>query len=637
MEPRKSEAEAKQTFQPYIPPEQSPPEFTLIAVVLGAVLGAVFGVANAYLGLRVGMTVSASIPAAVISMAILRGLLKRGTILENNLAQTIGSSGEGLAAGVIFTLPAFLLLGLSPPTWQIILLCFLGGFLGILMMIPLRHYLMAEEHGRLPFPEGTACAEILMAGDEGGAKARQVFEGVLSGGLYKFLMMGLRLWKENLSAAVPGLPGGAVGLSGTPALLGVGALIGPRIAAVLFSGAVIGYLVLAPLLAYVGRLAPELILPPADLPLSQMGPGELRRFYIKYIGVGAVAMGGLVSLLRALPAIVSSLRGGWQALRRRSEDLLILRTEADLPLPFVFVGSLLLAVGVWVLPGVHLGFVGSLVVVVFGFLFVAVAARIVGLVGSSSSPVSGMTIATLLVAALLFRILGRTGTEGTVAALTVAAVVCIAICMAGDASQDLKTGFLVGATPKWQQIAEFVGVAIPALFMAGTLQLLHRTFVIGSQALPAPQATLMATVARGVMEGTMPWLFVGLGLLLALGVELLGVASLPFAIGLYLPFALSTPILLGGWLSGWLRRGPTDDGQAEREERNLLLSSGLVAGDALMGVLIALLLGIPTVQRWWSARLEGGWMGGLADVGSLAAFLLLAGWFYLKVSGRRFK
>uniref|UniRef100_A0A7V0Z4T8 Oligopeptide transporter, OPT family n=1 Tax=candidate division WOR-3 bacterium TaxID=2052148 RepID=A0A7V0Z4T8_UNCW3 len=623
-------------FQPYIKPEEKVVEFTLRAVILGSVLAIVFGLANAYLGLKVGMTVSASIPAAVISMAILRGALKKGTVLENNISQTIGSSGESLAAGIIFTIPAFFMWDYFPDAWTIILISFLGGFLGILFMIPLRRYLIVQEHRTLPYPEGTACAEILKAGDKGGTKAKIVFTGVAIGAIYKFLMSGLKLWKETASWIVTGIKGMEIGIDLTPALLGVGFIIGPQIASYMLAGAVLGYLVISPLIAFIGANL-NVPVPPADNIISMLSPGEIRSYYIRYIGAGAVAVGGLISLLRASPIVFRCFKIGFIEMFRGFKflpDKNALRTEQDIPMSVVIAGAIIIAILMLLIPQTHIGIIGMLIVVLFSFFFVTVASRIVGIVGSSSSPVSGMTIATLLITCLIFVAFGWRGIPGMIGAMSIGSVVCIAICMAGDASQDLKTGFLVGSTPYYQQIAEFIGVIIPALFMGGVLMLLHKTMVIGSDKLPAPQATLMSFVVKGVLTGTLPWTFVGLGAVLAIAVELLGISALPFAIGLYLPLSLSLPIMVGALVYAIIQRTGSGEPLKMREEKGILFSSGLVAGDALVGVLIAFLIGIPVLNRIYENLPVGAWLGNFANIGSLVIFFIIALFLWQQTRGK---
>lgn len=599
-------------FEPYVGPTQKMAEITLQAVVLGIILSIVFGVANAYLGLKVGMTVSASIPAAVISMAILRGLFQRGTVLENNIVQTLGSTGESLAAGVIFTIPAFLIWNQTIPGFSheisnldIVFLSLLGGALGILLMIPLRRYLVEREHGKLRFPEGTACAEIIKAGDEGGGKAKTVFAGLGLSALYKILMGGFRLWPEIPNTDLKFFKGANVGIDATPALLGVGYIIGPRISALMLGGAVLGYLGVAPLIAYIGAHMPNVV-PPADKLISEMTPAEIRSNYIKYLGVGAVALGGFVSLIKSLPVIFHSFAvGAKQILGRRTAEEIAksrLRTEQELPMKTVIIGSLLVILLIWLYPGTELHLIGAALVVIFGFFFVVVAARIVGIVGSSSSPVSGMTIATLLVTSVILLSFGISGFRGMVTVMSIGTVVCIAVCLSGDIAQDLKTGYLLGATPRQQQLMEFVGLFFPALAMGFTVFLLSSAFGFVKDAthpspLLAPQANVMSVIVQGVMTGNLPWIPIIVGCMLAAAIELVGISSLPFAIGLYLPLNLSTPIMAGGLIALIVRKISKEDVAKRREERGILFGSGLVAGDALLGVIIAFIIAFSSSYR----------------------------------------
>ncbi|MFQ6003799.1 MAG: OPT family oligopeptide transporter, partial [Candidatus Zixiibacteriota bacterium] len=424
-------------FEPYVKPTQRMAEVTLQAIILGILLSIVFGVANAYLGLKVGMTVSASIPAAVISMAVLRGLMKRGTVLENNIVQTLGSTGESLAAGVIFTIPAFFIWNQTIPGFSheisnldIVFLSLLGGALGILFMIPLRRYLVEREHGKLRFPEGTACAEIIKAGDEGGSKAKTVFLGMGLSALYKLLMSGFRLWPEGPNTNIKFFKGANIGIDATPALLGVGYIIGPRIAALMMGGAVLGYLGIAPLIAYIGAHMPNIV-PPADKLISEMTPSELRDNYIKYLGVGAVALGGFVSLIKSLPVIFHSFAVGIKEVfgKKVETEMAKSRLEQEIPMWVVLLGSIVVILLIWAYPGTEMHLLGTILVVVFGFFFVVVAARIVGIVGSSSSPVSGMTIATLLVTSVILLSFGISGFRGMVTVMSIGTVVCIAVCL----------------------------------------------------------------------------------------------------------------------------------------------------------------------------------------------------------------
>ncbi len=581
--------------------EESPREATLRALVLGVILAVVFGAANAYLGLKAGMTVSASIPAAVVSMGVLRKLFKDVSILENNMTQTIGSAGESLAAGVIFTVPALILMGFSPDWFTIFLMAVAGGFLGVLFMIPLRRYLIVDEHERLPYPEGAACAEVLKAGECGGEGASIVFKGLGMGMLVKLLYdrHGFYIFKETVEARLSFMNKALVGADLLPSLLGVGYIIGPRIASYMAAGGVLGWLVFIPLIHMLGSAAggvESAVIFPASIPVSSMDAWAIWNNYIRYIGAGAVAFGGVMSLLRSVPVIVESFLRGFSGLLREfdgskgevGDDEELPRTERDIPMKYVLGGALLMALFIWWTPAFGLGLTGTLMVMAFTFFFVTVSSRIVGLVGSSSNPASGMTIATLLATSLILYLSGMRGESGMIAAVTVGAIVCIAICIAGDTSQDLKTGWLVGATPWRQQLGEFLGVLASAFFIGGTVYMLHKSYGIGSSALPAPQANLMKMVVEGVMKQNLPWGFVLVGALSALVVEMLGIESLPFAIGLYLPLSLSTTVLAGGLIRGAFEwRFPEGEGKASAREAGVLLSSGLIAGDALTGVVLA--------------------------------------------------
>ena len=622
----------EEEFKPYVAAERAVPEFTIRSIVLGVVLGIVFGAANAYLGLKVGMTVSASIPVAVISMAILRGLMRGGTILENNMVQTIGSAGESLAAGVIFTIPAMILLGIGDVgLLKIMVLALLGGWLGVLFMIPLRRYLIVSQHKKLPYPEGTACAEVLVAGDTGGTKAKKVFFGVAWGAVFKFLMdpHGLALWKETPSWRLPVPQGAQVSVETLPSLLGVGFIIGPKISAYMLSGGVLGWLVFIPLFYALGsRIAEPLFL--ASVPISQMEPIDVWHNYIRYIGAGAVAVGGIMSLVRAVPTVVESVKLGLSKAYKTIGIVKAKRTDRDLPLKLVAAVAIAMGIAIWLLPQVNIGLVGGFATVIFSFFFVTVSARIVGILGSSSNPASGMTIATLLGTSAIFVLFGIGGTAGMAAALSVGAVVCISICIAGDTSQDLKTGFLVGATPRLQQIGEFLGVLTSAVFVGGTLFILHEGYGIGSAALPAPQATLMKMVVQGVFQGKMPWTLITVGAFAALVVELFGISSLPFAVGLYLPLELTTPIMMGALVKSAVEKRGHAERLKGRGEGGILFSSGLIAGGALVGIAFALI-------AYSGAKMGfggGKWMGPWADPVSLALFVGLAASLYKAARSR---
>ena len=623
-------------FQPYIPPERSLPEFTVKAVVLGVLLGIVFGAANAYLGLYVGMTVSASIPAAVISMAILRGILRRGTILENNMVQTIASSGEAIAAGVIFTLPALFIWSaelpdIQPPSlFKICMIGMIGGCIGVFFMIPLRRYLIQKEHGVLPYPEGTACAEVLKAGDRGGTQATPVFLGVGGGALYKFLMTGVGLWQETVAIPIGFVRNLVLSIDSIPALLGVGYIIGTRISGIMFLGGALSGLVLVPFFSYFGD-SMTAFLHHTGGSIAGMTDGDIRSNFVRYIGVGAVAGGGILSLIKALPTIIQSLSIGLKEFRQRniSTGHTVLRTDHDLSMPVILWGSVILAICVWLFTPSSLP--GAILVVIFSFFFVTVSSRIVGLVGSSSNPASGMTIATLLGTTLIFVALGYGGPTGMIAALTVGAVVCVAICSAGDISQDLKTGFLLGATPYKQQIGEIIGAIAPAPFIGITLYLLNNAYGFVPDAthlkpLQAPQANLMATMIKGVMQADLPWGLILSGMGLSVVVELMGLPSLAFAVGLYLPMSLSSGVMMGGLVKWFVDRKKKNKEMAD--DPGILYSSGLIAGEALIGILLAV-----GITLGWKLGILQGWMGSFEMVGTLIIYGLLT-WSLIAVSKR---
>jgi putative OPT family oligopeptide transporter len=583
-------------YPPCIPAEASIPEFTLKSVVLGAIIGALFGAANAYLGLKVGLTVSASIPAAVMAVAVFR-LLRTGTLLETNMVQTIGSAGESLAAGVIFTVPAFFLWGLEPAQMEIVLISILGGMLGVLFMIPLRRFLIVKEHGKLPYPEGTACAEVQVAGRGDLSRAKALFAGMGIGGLYQFLMghETLALWSKEPYYQFQRFKGALLAGEVTPELLGVGYIIGPRIAAIMLGGGLLGWFVLIPLITLFGAHITAVVPPETSAPLNSMGPWAVWSKYVRYIGAGGVAFAGIFSLLKTLPVIVTSFREGVRGLGSRGETA-VLRTEQDLPMSVILLGSLTLAILialylVFTVFQAHIfaAIVAAILIVVFAFFFVTVSSRIVGLLGSSSNPVSGMTIATLIITCLIFFLFGLDKLPNAgVCALTVGAFVCIAAAIAGDTSQDLKTGFLLGATPRLQQLGEFIGVLSAGLTMGAVMYLLKDDIVSG--VLPAPQANLMKLVIDGVIGQSLPWGLVISGMFIAAVVEMLGINSLAFAVGLYLPMSLSTPIMMGGLIRWWVDRSPVGNELDSRREAGILYASGLIAGAALIGLLITLMV-----------------------------------------------
>ncbi len=601
------------SFQPYVPHSEAPKEFTLRAVALGVFLGLIFAASSVYLALRAGLTVSASIPIAVLAISVLKRL-GGSTILENNIVQTIGSAGESVAAGVVFTIPALIFLTPEGPAYfnyyQITMLALAGGILGVLMMVPLRRALIVKEHGVLPYPEGTACAEVLLAGERGGALARMVFAGVGIGALWKSLSWVFNVFLTNVRYSTPRtsqFPNATVDLDVSPEYLGVGYVIGPRIAGEMFAGGVLSWLVLAPLMSILGSyitvpfppISPSLALNPATgrpFLISEMNADEIWSAYTRYIGAGAVLAAGLISLARALPTIVSSAIDG---LRQMSAGATAsqLRTERDIPITFVLGGSLALAAFLVLAPGMPTqgNVLAAVLIVLFGFFFVTVSARITGLIGSSSNPVSGMTIAALILTCLIFVGAGWTGSYYAPIALCVGAVVCIAACNGGATSQDLKTGYIVGATPMYQQIGLLIGVIASALVIGITTLYLHRVFGIGSREIAAPQATLMATIIRGLLSHNLPWGLVLAGVFLAVTLELCGVHSLSFAVGAYLPIATTAPIMAGGGVRWFVQKRAGADNESD-VGAGTLFSSGLIAGGSLVGILYAVLVGTGKIE-----------------------------------------
>ncbi|MFA7330666.1 MAG: oligopeptide transporter, OPT family [Candidatus Delongbacteria bacterium] len=720
-----TEPQAPSVHSPYVPAGRIVPELGLLPLLLGVLLGIIFGAASLYLALRIGMTISASIPIAVMSISIFRWFSRAfgsrpASILENNMVQTTGSAGESIAFGVAVTMPALLVLGYDMDLWRIMTVAVLGGLLGILLMIPLRRGLIVKEHGKLAYPEGTACAEVLIVGEQGGTNARTVFTGFGLGFLGKLLAGdgGLRVFKTVPERLLGFFKGGSLGLEHAPELLGVGYIIGPRIAGIMCAGGVLAYLVLIPAIKIFGEGLGAPLFPAQDL-IREMDPHQIRNAYVLYIGAGAVATGGILSMLKVLPLLAAAFGAGMKDLlagrgqaKAQSE-----RTDRDLPLGVVGLGSLALVGALMLAPGLHVSALGAVLVVVFGFLFVTVSSRLTGEIGSSSNPISGMTVATLLLTCLLYLALGLTSPLDRVAALMVAAIVCVASSNGGTTSQDLKTGYLIGATPRAQQIGILVGALTSAIVIGLTLKLfndsatvyakrdlpwkapvellgkteglrgpdaardaaLYRAVFITDETAPkdstgrylvppgkylaeadgtlrylvdpgingvvdrrdpapgesqgvfvrkfdAPKARLMSLIIDGILTHKLPWGLVLLGVFIALTLELAGISSLPFAVGVYLPLSASTPIWVGGLVRWWVERGrpkPVSESEGDSSP-GVLLSSGLIAGGAIAGMTLAIIAGTSEAV---SARLGTvgdalGWNG--SDLASLAAFGVLA-------------
>ena len=624
--------EKKNDFKPFIPADKVLPEFTVTSVILGMILAVIFGGANAYLGLRVGMTVSASIPAAVISMGVIRMILKKDSILENNMVQTIGSAGESLAAGAIFTIPAIFIWasekgsGVSAPSFvSIALIALCGGILGVLFMVPLRTALIVEEHGTLPYPEGTACAEVLLAGEQGGSKSKVVFAGLGIAAVYKFIADGLKLFPSEVQFSMQGNYTTSVGMDVLPALAGVGYICGAQVSSYIFAGGVLSYLVLIPAIAYFGGDSVSKVVDEAGkaLAFNQLSASQIWSNYVRYIGAGAVAAGGLISLIKTFPTMVKTFGHAMKGFGKTGDSQL--RTQQDLSMKVVFGGVLIIAVLIWLLPEIPVSLLGALMIVVFGFFFATVSSRMVGIVGSSNNPVSGMAIATLLITTMILKATGTIGMPGMVASIAIGSVIFIIAAIAGDTSQDLKTGYLVGATPWKQQVGEIIGVAASAIAIGGVLYLLNAAWSYGSSAIPAPQATLMKMVVEGVMGGNLPWVLVFAGVGIAVVVEILGIPVLPFAVGLYLPIYLSTPIMAGGLVRLYFdkKKGITEEERKAKVNQGILYSSGLIAGEGLVGILLAVFAIIPVGADTLGDAINISKIINLGNIGGLVFFACL--------------
>ena len=586
----------KNEFKPYIPADRVMPELTVTSIVMGMLLAVIFGAANAYLGLRVGMTVSASIPAAVISMGVIRVIMKRNSILESNMVQTIGSAGESLAAGAIFTMPALFLWaeeGLCdmPSLVEITLIALCGGVLGVLFMVPLRNALIVKEHETLLYPEGTACADVLLAGEEGGANASTVFSGMGLAAAFKFVVDGLKVLPSDVAFAFKSFKG-EIGMEVYPALLGVGYIVGPQIASYMFVGSVIGWMVIIPLICLFG---PDTWLYPADVGTTNAdlyaagGAAKIWSTYVNYIGAGAIATGGIISLIKSLPLIITTFRDSIKSMKG-GKNTNTARTAQDLPMQMILFGIVAMILIIWVVPAIPVTLLGAAIIVVFGFFFATVSSRMVGLVGSSNNPVSGMAIATLLIATMSIKASGKTGIDGMTAAIAIGSVICIVAAIAGDTSQDLKTGYLLGATPKKQQMGEIIGVVVSGLAIGGVLYLLNAAWGYGGAEVPAPQATLMKMIVEGIMGGNLPWNLVFIGVFLAIALEILRVPVMPFAIGLYLPIYLNASIMIGGVVRMFMDRRKNVDEETKTKQTTdgTLYCAGMIAGEGLVGILLAI-------------------------------------------------
>lgn len=618
----------KETMKPYISADRTLHEMTPLSIIVGIILAIVFGAANAYLGLRVGMTVSASIPAAVLGMGVYRLCRKKDTILESNMVQTIGSAGESLAAGAIFTMPALFLWAQEegtkmPSIMEIALIALIGGLLGICFMVPLRKALIVKEHGTLPYPEGTACAEVLLAGEKGGANASVVFLGMGIAALFKFIVDGLKVVSSAVTVTVQKIHG-EISAQVYPALVSVGYICGFKISSYMFAGGILGWLVLIPMIYLFGA---DTTLFPASVSVhelwEQAGASGIWSSYIRYIGAGAVATGGIVSLIKSLPLIVRTFADAMKGLKGSGKQANELRTEKDLKMSVVLIMLAILIVAIAVTPIIPIDMIGAIVIVIFGFFFATVSSRMVGLVGSSNNPVSGMAIATLLATTVLLKATGHTGMSGMTAAIAIGSVICIVAAMAGDMSQDLKTGYILGATPVKQQYGEMIGTVVSAVTIGFVLYLLNAAWGFGTPELSAPQATLMKMIVEGVMGGNLPWTLVFIGVFIALVVELLGIPVLPFAIGLYLPIELSSCIMIGGILRWALEKKKYKSGEQKESaiSNGVLCCSGMIAGEGLIGILLAVFAVVKVNGRSLAEYID---LSGSVNFGQIGALVVLA-------------
>jgi putative OPT family oligopeptide transporter len=643
------------TPQPYVSAATVMRDFNVKTVLLGIFLGALFGSANAYLGLRVGLTISTAIPLAVISVAMLKILTPifgRSTILECNISQTTGSASSSLASGIIFTIPALFIWGYIPSLWQMTLLAMCGGVLGVLLMIPLRKFLIVKEHQNLPYPEGTASAEVLIAASEGTSSAKNIFMGLGIGAFFKGLVSLLYLWPSKIKIHLPLIKKGVVGVSATPALIGVGYILGRRIGTIMVAGGLVSWVLIIPFIAWQfgdSEIWPNTLLylktrglDPSITMVGQLTAQQIWEGYIRIIGAGAVAAAGIITVAKSIPTMLESLKIGVRELRGSAAALNKgkLRTEQDLSIKYVALGISIVVLAITFIPGIIgnqtyflMRFFSALAIAFFAFCFVTVSSRIVGLIGVSSNPTSGMAIVTLMGTGIVFKLAGWTDLTGKITALTIGTIVCIAASIAGDISQDLKSGFLVGATPRKQQIGEIFGAVGSALFVCLAVYYLGQAYGFGTEELPAPQATLMKTVLDGVLDGNLRWDMVGIGALFAVIVVFFKVPPLPFAVGMYLPLYTMTPVFIGGMIRHIVEKkyGQDKDKVEKGKDQGILLGSGLIAGEGLMGVVIAVIAVITSkVPKLWEIVYPASWMG---QVVSAIAFTAL-GWFLYRVAAQ---
>jgi len=576
-------------YVPYVSVKEALPELTTVSIIVGCLFAMIFGAANTYLGLKVGMTVAAGIPAAVLATAVFKGAAQY-RILEANMIQSMAAMGESLAGGLIFIIPAIILLNQQLTLTTIIIVALLGGLLGVIFVVPLRKYLMVEEHGKLIYPEAMAASEILVNGSTGGVGLKTMMNGLLVGGLFKLLSGGFKLWNEDPEWAIKAKGIGyetTFGLSAYASLVGVGYIVGIEIASYMFAGAIVSWFALIPLIKYIGAGLPVVLFPSAKV-ITEMSPAAIAKNYVKYIGAGAVAAGGLISIFKAMPIIIKSFKSAMSGISGKAG---LKRTDIDVPMTWVIGGAVLVFILAWIIPGFHGNILWSIIVIICAFFFSVVSARLVGLIGTSNNPISGMTIASLLVITGILKATNHVGDKGMIAAIIGGTIVCVAAAVAGGSAQSLKTTYIMGGTPKKLEIGMYLAVALSSAVVGAVILMLNTAYKIGSDAIPAPQANMMSMIVNGIMDAKLPWIFVIIGITLGVMCEFMKIPVLPFALGLYLPIGLSAGVLVGGILR-WLidsKFRKENEILKEQTEKGTLLASGLIAGEAIMGILIAVL------------------------------------------------
>lgn len=615
-------------YVPFISATEVMPEMTGYSIVMGVILAIIFAAANTYLGLKVGLTISSGIPGAILATGIFKAIFRRNNILEANFVASLAAVGESIAGGVIFILPALILLGFGLSIETVVVVTIIGGIMGCFFVTPVRRYLIVEEHGSLIYPESMAQAEVLVIGSEGGEGFKSIITGFGVGFGYKILSGGFGFWKETASYVITSYQGAMVGVDTLASLLGVGFIIGTETSILMFGGSIVAWLGLIPLIKYFGDFIPIVVFP-SSVPISQMSAQAIWSSYIRYIGAGAVAMGGFISLAKSLPTIITSFESSLKGMgdKSASKD----RINMDAPLSWVVGAAVLGFLLTWLTPMINGSFVGGILVVLFSFFFAVVSARMVGIVGASNNPVSGMTIATLLIIATVFKVMGHDGNEGIRMSLLACGVVCVAIAVAGGVAQSLKSTFIVGGTPKKIQLGMFIALAIAAVSVGATIILMEKAYGIGTESVAAPQATLMKLIVEGIMTAQLPWTLVIVGAMIAVFCALAGLPILAVALGIYLPITLNTALFAGGIIRDLVERKFKDDpeGKSDAVEKGILLSSGLVAGDAITGIVIGIFAALNISINFGSRLVPQ------SSIITFIIFLLFAIWIYFFTTRRK--